>query len=265
MSDRLRPLSPEMVQQIVGETHPDREWSRSEIERLTRALNKSLSEHRYRHQLLSEPTPSQLRRQVSDLRNELRKALSQLKLALSTSEQNSLRNYLIHLGEECARTKGGHPDLPPHYLGGVLETGKEVSAIDHYRSDEYLDKMISSVSQVLEWMPAPSDATLEFSYWWDRTPHWLEDQNVVGGLERRFRPIERRKLTERLIGGELPHVYHLNFGQPFKVSRGRRSGRYGPGVRFVVLVLKQAGVNVAPETVIKYRTRWLKHHSEAAH
>jgi hypothetical protein len=253
-------LSLEMVQQIVGETHPNREWSRLEIERLTRALNISLSEHQHRKQLLSEPTPVKLRRQIRALRKELRNALSELKLALSTSEQNSLRNYLIHLGEDYAHDRSGHPNLAPHYASGVLETGEEVSAIDHYRSDEYLDGMISSISHVLEWMRNPPKTTEELLYWWDRTPHWLDCQTVEERLQQRFRPLDHHGLTERLIGGELPHVYHLNFGQPFKVSRGRRAGKYGPGVRFVVSVLKHAGVNVAPNTVIRYRTRWLKRH-----
>jgi hypothetical protein len=245
-------LSQEMVQQIVRETHPDRALSQFEIQRLASSLNQALWDYERRKQLLSEPTAQQLRKQIG----ALHKALRQLKLALPAPEQNSLRNYLIHLGVAYAEPRGGHPNLAPHSVGGLLETGEEVSAIDHYRSDERLDEMISSVSQVLEWMNKTPASTKKISYWWDRTPHWLDDQTLWERLEHGFNPedVERHKLTERLIGRDLPRIYHLNFGKQFGVSR-TASGKYGPGVRFVVSVLRYAGMNVLPETVIRYRTK----------
>ena len=66
--------------------------------------------------------------------------------------------------------------------------------------------------------------------------------------------VERHKLTERLIGRDLPQIYHLNFGRQFGVSR-TASEKFGPGVRFVVSVLRHAGMDVQPETVIRYRTK----------
>jgi hypothetical protein len=138
-------LSQETVQQIVEETRAERESSQQEIRTLAGILNLTLSEYEYRKALNSEPTSQQLSEQI----NILREALKELKFALPSPEQISLRYYLIHLGEAYAAIRGPHPNLAPHSLGGVLDTGEEVSAIDHYRSDERLDEMISSVSQVL--------------------------------------------------------------------------------------------------------------------
>jgi hypothetical protein len=208
-----------------------------------------LSEYEHRSRLRSEPTPQKLRKQISDLH----KALRTLKLAFPDPKTNSLRNYLIELGESYAATKGPHPNLSPHTLLVSLETWQE--GIDHYRSDERLDEMISCVSQVLEWMNNTPASTKKVSYWWDRPPHWLDDQTVWDRLEYWFstEDVERHYLTVTLIGRDLPSIYQSTFGQPFGVSR--TSGKYGPGVRFVVSVLRHAGMNVRPETIIRYRTK----------
>jgi hypothetical protein len=71
-------LSLEMVQQIVGETHPEREFSQSEIIRLASMLNLALSDYEWREEYRSEPTFGQLRKQITDLH----RALRNLKLAL---------------------------------------------------------------------------------------------------------------------------------------------------------------------------------------
>jgi hypothetical protein len=117
--------------------------------------------------------------------------------------------------------------------------------------------MISAVSQVLEWMRNTPAWTKKISYWWDEPPHWLDDQTVWERFERGVssEDVERSGLTVTLIGRELPQIYRLHFGRRFGISRPRRSGKYGPGVRFVVSVLQHAGMKVAPETVIKYRKR----------
>jgi hypothetical protein len=115
--------------------------------------------------------------------------------------------------------------------------------------------MISSVSQVLEWMNKTRASTKKLSGWWDRPPHWLDDQSLSERLEHGFsEDVERHKLTESLIGRDLPSIYYLTFGMQSGVSR-TASGKYGPGVRFVVSVLRHAGMNVPPETVIRYRTK----------
>lgn len=250
MSENLH-LTEEMVQQIVKETQAKRELLQSEIRRLASILNLTLTEFERRSRLRSEPTPRKLRKQIGDLHKALRK----LKLAFPDPEANSLRNYLIDLGESYAATKGPHPNLRPHSVLVSLETGQE--GIDHYRSDERLDEMVSCVSQVLAWMNNTPAKTKKISVWWDRPPHWLDDQTVWDRLERGVssEDVERHHLTVTLIGRELPQIYHRHFGQPFGISRPRGSGKYGPGVRFAVSVLQHAGMKVAPETVIKYRKR----------
>jgi hypothetical protein len=246
-------LSQEMVQQIVRETHPKRELSPSEIIRLASMLNLALSDYEWREEYRSEPTFGQLRKQISDLHNALRK----LKCLLPAPEQKSLRNYLIHLGEEYALTKG-HPNLDPHTVSDWLPTtGEEFTVEVHYRSDEKLDQIVGDVTYLLDWMDHTPAHMKRPSNWWERNPHWLDDRSIEESLEYRFRSVDVHKLRSKvwLIGWDLPKIYHLNFGERFKISRPRRSGKYGPGVRFVLSVLKHVGMNVAPDTVIKYRTR----------
>jgi hypothetical protein len=112
-------LSLEMVQQIVKETQAKRELSQRQIETLASVLNLTLS-HQYEHhvELYSEPTFKQLSEQITTLH----KALERVKSALPSTEQSSLRNYLIHLGEEYAAAKGQHPGLEP-YSPGSLSLG----------------------------------------------------------------------------------------------------------------------------------------------
>jgi hypothetical protein len=249
------PLSQEMVQQIVNETRAERELSQPEIERLALMLNLTLSEYLNSEKRYSEPTSSQLREQI----NKLHLALKRLKLALPVPEQISLRYYLIHLGEAYAATQGQHPNLAPHSVRGLLDTGEEVSSIDHYHSDVRLNEMISSVSQVLEWMNKTPASMKKISNWWDRKPHWLEDEYELM-MERLLtsprdlpKDAHRRRLTEHLIGLQLPEVYEKTFKRRFGVSRPP-----GPGVRFVLAVLRHAGLcndhnrPFSEETVIKY-------------
>jgi hypothetical protein len=253
------PLSLEMVQQIVTETRAERELSQSEIEQLAFWLNDILSEYLYREELYSEPTFSQLINQI----NKLHTALKELKLALTSPEQISLRNYLIELGEEYASTKGQHPNLAPCIIGCMFE-GEEVSAVYHYRSDERLEEMINSVLQFLEWMDHTPAKMKEPSNWWDRNPHWFEGEHEKW-LERETKPYftridaHRRRATEYLIGTRLPQFYELTFRTKFGVSRPP-----GPGVRFVLVVLKHAQIfnddnqPFSIETVIKYRQNYLR-------
>jgi hypothetical protein len=256
-------LTEEMVQQIVKETQAKRELLQSEIRRLASMLNLTLSEYVQSEELYSEPTYLQLSTQINKLRN----ALKELKLALPSPEQISLRYYLTHLGEAYAATRGPHPNLEPHEVGGVLESGEGVSAIDHYRSDERLNEMIRSVSQVLEWMNNTPAWSKKLSNWWDRKPHWHEDESELM-MERLLesRPDlpkdahRRRRLTEHLIGMQLPKVYETTFKKNgFGVSRPP-----GPGVRFVLAVLRHAGIcnnrnrPFSSETVIKYRQNYLR-------
>lgn len=237
-------LSLEMVQQIVSETRAKRELSQPEIGRLTWTLNLTLSEYERRKELSSELTFQQLCAQVGALRKALRKAVKKLKLALPCAEQTSLRNYLIDLGETYAARRKGHPNLDPHTVSGLLsideEVYDEVTAEVHYRSDEKLDQIVGDVTYLLDWMDHTPAHMKRPSNWWDRAPFWLEDRTVEEDLERS--PFERIDVHKSghskvwLIGWDLPKVYHSTFGQPYRVSRTFRSGKYGPGVRFVLSV-----------------------------
>ena len=256
-------LSQEMAEQIAREAHPERELSQFEIQRLTSSLNQTLRDYQCSEELYLEPTFNQLQQQVNTLHN----ALERVKRALPPPGQDSLRNYLIHLGEEYATTKGPHPNLAPCFIGGILDydTGEDVSALNHYRSDDRLEEMISSVLQVLEWMDHTPATMKEPSNWWDRYPHWFEGE-YEKWLERLEKPripainAHRRRATEYLIGNRLPQVYGLTFNKKFGVSRHPP----GPGVRFVLVVLRHAGIRndhnrpFSSNTVIKYRQKYAR-------
>ena len=251
-------LSEEMVQQIVNETRAKRALSQPEIKRLDLELNVTLSEYVHSKEFYSEPTSSQLSGQINKLHNALRG----LKEALPSLQQVSLRYYLIHLGEVYAAIRGPHPGLTPHSLGAWNpETEEEVSAIDHYRSDERLNEMISSISQVLEWMNNTPVHMREVSNWWERKPHWLEDdteqmwERLLHAPRELPKDVHRRRLTEDLIGMQLPKIYEKAFSTNFGISRHPP----GPGVRFILAVLRHAGIvneynnqPFAVETVITY-------------
>ena len=101
------------IQQVVGETQAKRELSQPEIIGLASTLNWTLSEHKHRKELRSKPTFQQLCAQA----DALRKAVKKLKLALPSAEQSSLRNYLIHLGEEYLGIDAcTTPQTRPHML-----------------------------------------------------------------------------------------------------------------------------------------------------
>jgi hypothetical protein len=249
-------LSLEMVQQIVRETRAERELSQQQIETLASVLNLTLSlQYEHHVELYSEPTFKQLSNQITTLH----KALERVKSALPSAEQSSLRYYLIHLGEEYAAEKGQHPGLEPHYVSGLNDNGEEVTARDHYRSDERLDQIIDGMTQLLDWLDCTPAEMKRPSNWWNRMPHWLEDQSeLIERLEKPPRHLQidahRRRRTEYLIGDRLPQVYEMTFNTRYGVSRPP-----GPGIRFVSAVLRHAEIYnddnkpFSIETIIKYR------------
>jgi hypothetical protein len=109
-------------------------------------------------------------------------------------------------------------------------------------------------------------STEELSNWWDRKPHWFEEEPELM-MERLIGPPRDfpkdahriRRLAEHLIGMELPRVFEKTFKTKFGVSRPP-----GPGVRFVLAVLRHAGISndddrpYSSETVIKYRQNYLR-------
>jgi len=124
--------------------------------------------------------------------------------------------------------------------------------------------MISSVLQFCEWMEHTPVKMKEPSNWWDRYPHWFEGE-YEKWLERQDKPYipgidaHRRRTTAYLIGNRLPQFYELTFHAKFGVSRPP-----GPGIRFVLAVLRHAGIcndynrPFSTETVIKYRQNYLR-------
>ena len=72
-------------------------------------------------------------------------------------------------------------------MGGLLPAGDTWEMILHYRSDERLDEMISSVSEVLQWMDKAKKARKNVCIG-GTAPHWTNklqrrDLNLVtGGL-----------------------------------------------------------------------------------
>jgi hypothetical protein len=253
-------LSQEMAHQIAREAHPERELSQRQIETLASTLNLTLSGQYGNYvELYSEPTFKQLQQQI----DTLHKALEKVKRALPPAGQVSLRNYLIHLGEEYAAANGPHPDLEPAFIGGILDfdTGEDVSTLHHYRSDDRLEEMISSVLQVLEWMDHTPAKMKEPSNWWDHYPHWFEGEHERW-LERLEKPpldlpidAHRRRAAVYLIGDRLPQVYQMTFNSRYGISRSPP----GPGIRFVSAVLRHAEIYnddnkpFSIETIIKYR------------
>ena len=230
-------ISQEMVQQIVNETQAGRELSQLEMTDLAFSLNLWLGSYETGKKLSSEPTFLQLRAQIQKLHN----ALKVLKSALPAPEQVSLRNYLFSLGEAYAEIRGPHPNLP---------------VVKDYRSGERLDEMISSVSQVLEWMNK-TPANME------KPQNWWLDPFVRRRLPNLPIDAHRRAGTEDLIGDKLPSIYENTFQAKYGISRPA-----GPGVRFVLATLRQAKISsgrnepFTVETIIKYRQNYLKNQKE---
>jgi hypothetical protein len=235
-------LSLETVQKIATETYPERELSQSEIVDLASRLNGCLWWYEVDKKFYSEPTFKQLCTQI----HKLHKALKVLKHALPSPEQNSLRNYLIELGEVYAETRGSHPNL----------ASKEAAPTKYhyrYRSDERLDEMISSVSQVLEWMNNTPAKMKKPANW------WILPEMLKRGYGSNL-PIDAHRggggLRTNLIGYLLPEAYEKVFKTRYGVSRSP-----GPGVRFVEAVLRHAGISndnkpFSVETVISYRQNY---------
>jgi hypothetical protein len=258
-----RHFSPEAAAEIIQEVNPKLQFSKRQIETLTWQLNNALYDYQRRKEDHAEPTSRQLHEDIKGLHRSLRN----LKFALPATETRSLRNYLVELGETYAARRGGHPNLEPHTVSDVIpeRNWMEVTAVDHYRSDERLkqivDQLIESVTELLDWMDHTPPEMKRNTNWLYRIPYWLDDDPTE--MEgKREPPVDshREGPTVWLIGWKLPQIYRLTFDRSFRVSRmeSESGTRYGPGVRFVLAALQRAGIDVSPETVIKYRDRATK-------
>jgi hypothetical protein len=257
-------FSPEAAAEIIQEADPTLQFSKPQIAALTWQLNNALRDYQQRKEDYAEPTLRQLRKDTK----ALHRALERLKSALPATESRSLRNYLIELGETYAVTRGGHPNLEPHTVSAIIPKWDwmEVTAVDHYRSDERLkqivDPLFESVTELLDWMNHTPPEMKRDMNWLHRMPHWADDISLMEMEGHRLPPVDSHRESSKvwLIGWKLPQIYSLTFDRPYRVSRmeSKSGTRYGPGVRFVLAALRRAGIDVSPETVIKYRGRATK-------
>jgi hypothetical protein len=241
------------VDQILKQVDDQRSFSSKDILLFTKSLNRTLARYRMNEATRKGPTQRQL---VANL-DEFRKALKKLKSALP-SEHSSLWNYLVYLGERFAERRGAHRNLVPQFALGYRPDGETFEIVDHYRSDERLQELVSSVPQVLDWIshgpaltkPSKNEKGREPSAWRDHTLHWLDERNIFD----EWKPQNPRLLNKlELVGYELANEYRRIFGKAFTTSR-LKNGRHSPGVGFVLAVLKSAGISIKSDTIIRYRT-----------
>jgi hypothetical protein len=185
--------------------------------------------------------------------------LTRLQAVLPESK-DLLFEYIVELGETYAEFKGPHVGLQPVFLTEEEEEDQKLiaemrsrypdtdaaeflknsptrSIFTDFRSKERLQAFIDYVPQILNWL----------------------------SLSRHVKPRESSRRNSaaalKLIGADLPVLYKEIFGRKFGVSRHRRTGKFGPGIRFIIGVLKHAkdvGIlneHFSPETIIKYRGR----------
>lgn len=263
-SNRVKILTEDDVIDIVRQAHPELPFPRDRIDGIVSSINHALRSYEFSISEQAEPTVKQLRSRI----DKLYKAATTLKSALPTLTEISLYHYLAYVGEQYASAHGGHPNLAPHEVSGLIydenENSHEVSAVDHYRTGERLDEIINGITELLAWMEnSPPDSQLNKHNWVDEAPPWEWGENgIADRLEQQRRsPDEHREIRcgVHLIGTLLPRVYQLTFfGRKYGVGRTVKADvttGYGPGIRFVAGICKAAGIEVSPETIIKYRQR----------
>jgi len=258
----VKRLSPSVVEEILNTVDPQRQFSESQISEVTSTLNNILSNYALsEEERNTEPPAKKLNKQIAALDSALRR----LKLALPKPSQRSLFNYIVHAGEAYAKANGPHPKVERQIHVWDWKIGEEFSfQLDYFHSDKRLQEMIDSVTQVSAWLDyaAPRVKAAETN-WIDNTPYWLDKENMFQRLQHPdefLRPVDAHRLreTERLLGQYLPWVYETTFGREFTVSRSKSGTPQGPGLRFVMEVLRHAGVTkeggreLSIETAIKY-------------
>jgi hypothetical protein len=265
----VKSLSPSVVEDILNTVDPNRQFSETQVSKVTSTLNNILSNYALSEEERdTEPTAKELNKQIDALLSALRR----LKLALPKPSQRSLFHYVVHAGEAYAAANGPHPNVERQTVHawdwGIEE---EVSfELDHFHSDKRLQEMIDSVTQVSAWLDyAASQMKAAETNWIDNTPYWLDEENMFQRLEHPeefLRPVDAHRLrqTERLIGQYLPRVYETTFGKEFTVSRSESGTPQGPGLRFVMEVLRRAGVTkkggkeLSIETAVSYWSKGKK-------
>jgi hypothetical protein len=268
----VKNLSASVVGEILNTVDPKHQFSETQLSEVTRKLNDILSDYALSEEERDvEPTAKELNKQIDALQS----ALKRLRLALPKPTQRSLFNYVVHVGEAYAEANGPHPNVERQTVHlwdwSIGEDGDEVSfELNHFHSNKRLQEMIDSVTQVSAWLDyAASRMKADETNWIDNTPYWLDAKNMferLGHPEEFLRPVDAHRLrqTERLIGLSLPRVYETTFGKKFTVSRSESGALQGPGIRFVMEVLRCAGVTkkgakqLSKETIARYWSKGKK-------
>lgn len=141
-----------------------------------------------------------------------------------------LVNIIRHFGECYAASHGPHLGLAPYELANPLDN---FPFPVNYRSDERLEQTIKGLNEISAWMQSFLDVEVE----------------PVSQSSR-----EKMSAATWLIGHELPRIYEQFFQKPFGLTLTSR--RYGPGIRFILLVLEAVGI--ASSTGKKYSAVTIK-------
>jgi hypothetical protein len=185
---------------------------RNETARFAKEINAGLLEYRLRLETESIPLSSWLPRyqEIVVLLRKLRPILPDRK------KDELLFNVIRHFGESYAASHGPHLGLAPYELADPLDN---FPFPVNYRSDERLEQTIKSLSEIALWMRPFLDAEVE--------PVIQSNQ-------------EKMSAATWLIGYELPRIYEKFFHKPFGSTITSR--KYGPGIRFILLILDAAGI-----------------------
>jgi hypothetical protein len=143
--------------------------------------------------------------------------LRKLRPILPDSKKDELLfNIIRHFGESYAASHGPHLGLAPYELADPLDN---FPFPVNYRSDERLEQTIKGLNEITSWMRPFLDAEV--------------DPVIQSNREKMSAAIG-------LIGYELPRIYEKFFRKPFGATLTSRE--YGPGIRFILLVLDAAGI-----------------------
>jgi hypothetical protein len=186
--------------------------TKEEISKLAIEMNAALLNYGLRLEIEQKPLSSWFPRF-----QEIVLLLSKVRALLPhTDKDDLLFNIIRGVGESYAASHGPHQGMAPYELVNPLDNFPYPV---NYRSDEILERAIRGIGEVVAWMRPYLDV--------DVTP-------IVRTQE------ESLSAAVWLIGSELPSIYERAFRKRFGISLS--SKRYGPGIRFILLILDAAGI-----------------------
>jgi len=184
----------------------------NELPQFNKEINAALLEYDLRIDVERTPLSSWLPRY-----QEIVGLLRKLRPLLPNKERDELLfNIIRHFGESYAASHGPHPELPPYELADPLDN---FPFPVNYRSDERLEQTVKGLNEITAWMQAFLDVEVE----------------PVTQSNR-----DKMSAATWLIGYELPRIYEKFFQKPFGTTL--RSRGYGPGIRYILLVLDAVGI-----------------------